>query len=55
MEGFESLPIVLSTIGTVDQPGYWPPQYILGFEMLVLIVLILIVWKVLMVAKGRME
>ena len=34
-----------STVGTVDQPGYWPKEYFLGLLILVVFLMLLISWK----------
>ncbi len=39
--------LVLSTLGTIDQPGWWPPEYVLGAKILLVLLILLIVWKAL--------
>ena len=34
-----------STVGTVDQPGYWPQEYFLGLLILIVFLMLLVSWK----------
>jgi hypothetical protein len=51
----EALFLIYSTLGTVDQPGWWPPEYIIGFKIILMAVIILIGWKSLtwIIQPGR--
>ncbi|HSD57426.1 MAG TPA: hypothetical protein VLB04_04525 [Methanotrichaceae archaeon] len=37
--------LVLSTIGTADQPGVWPPAYILGAKLILLVLTLFLGFK----------
>lgn len=39
--------LILSTLGTIDQPGWWPPEYILGAKIILVLLILLIGWKAL--------
>jgi len=39
--------LVLSTLGAMDQPGYWPSEYILAAKLIALMLIALIIGKVL--------
>lgn len=41
----EVLGLIFSTLGTADQPGWWPHEYILGFEVILVALIILVGWK----------
>jgi hypothetical protein len=37
--------LVLSTIGTIDQPGWWPPYYIMGAKLILLVLILFLSFK----------
>ncbi len=46
--------VVLSTIGTADQPGIWPPAYILGAKLILLALILFLSFKALTLLSRSM-
>jgi hypothetical protein len=42
--------VVLSSIGIADQPGWWPPEYIMGFKIILFSLLLFVGYRVLRLA-----
>jgi hypothetical protein len=43
----KALYFVLSTVGIMDEPGYWAPEYLPGLAMLVFFLALPFGWKAL--------
>lgn len=55
MMEMKGLGFVFSTLGTMDQPGWWPPEYVLGAAIVLMILMLLLGWRALVWILGRRE